>query len=79
MVDLAALVKYSFQRQVDNTEQGVVFVYTSITNGNVYFGIANISNEALAASVEEWLRVLRLGARFEDFLVIENDGAICRG
>jgi hypothetical protein len=54
-------------------------VYSGIPDRNVNLRVAPIADEALGSSVEERLRVLWLGARSEDFLVIEDNGAVCRG
>jgi len=52
-------------------------VYPGVANRDVDLGVAEVTNEAFATSVEKWFRVLWLRPCFEDFLVVENDGTVC--
>jgi hypothetical protein len=51
-------------------------MYASVSDGYVHLSVTKVPDEPLAPSIEERFRVLGFRACFENFLVVENDGAI---
>jgi hypothetical protein len=52
---LASVLEQFLQGEVDHTQERIIFVNASVSNRNMYFGILQISDEALTTGVEEWL------------------------
>jgi hypothetical protein len=75
-VNLASVLEYLLQWKGYDTKERVVFVWTSVSNSNVDFGIAHIADEMLAARIEEGLGIFRFRSSLEHFLVVQDDSAV---
>jgi hypothetical protein len=73
---LAAVLEHLLQRKVNDTEQCIILVYSRVSNRNVNFAVAKVSNEAFTSGVKERLGILRLCPSLENFLVVEDNGAV---
>jgi hypothetical protein len=74
--ELRARVEDAGKGEEDDPKEGVVFMHAAIAARDHNFGGLPVADEALRTSIEEGLCVLRLRARLEDLLVVEDDGAV---